>query len=99
LPVVLWLHHSDLADLWFSDHLLPGQDPANVEYADEQMNLGFSTGAVKPKQPFLLERDVDTDDIFRQAQRGGRGGGKRRNRTRITRKTRIIQISTDIDAA
>ena len=51
---------------------MPGQDSANAEYADEQMNFGFSTGALKPKQPFLLERGVDPDDIFRQTRRGGK---------------------------
>ncbi len=43
-PVVLWPHHFDLALLWFSGRLVPGQDPENEEYADEQMNFGFSTG-------------------------------------------------------
>ncbi len=43
-PVVLWPHHFDLAMLWFSGRLVPGQDPNNEEYADEQMNFGFSTG-------------------------------------------------------
>lgn len=43
-PVQLWPHHLDLALLWFSGRLVPGQDPANEEYADEQMNFGFSPG-------------------------------------------------------
>ncbi len=43
-PVVLWPHHFDLALLWFSGRLVPDQDPENEEYADEQMNFGFSTG-------------------------------------------------------
>jgi hypothetical protein len=42
--VQLWPHHLDLALLWFSGRLAPGQDPANEEYADEQMNFGFSRG-------------------------------------------------------
>jgi hypothetical protein len=43
-PVQLWPHHIDLAMLWFSGRLIPGQDPENEEYADEQMNFGFSPG-------------------------------------------------------
>lgn len=43
-PVSLWPHHYDLAVLWFSGRLVPGQDPDDEEVADEQMNFGFSTG-------------------------------------------------------
>ena len=43
-PVQLWPHHFDLAMLWFSGRLVPGQDPDNEEYADEQMNFGFVPG-------------------------------------------------------
>lgn len=43
-PVQLWPHHFDLAMLWLSGRLVPGQDPDNAEYADEQMNFGFATG-------------------------------------------------------
>lgn len=63
-------HRSQRVSNWFSDRLVPGQDPANAEYADEQMNFGISTVALKPERPFLLDRGVDPDDIFRQARRG-----------------------------
>lgn len=43
-PVQVWPHHFDLAMSWFSGRLVPGQDPNNEEYADEQMTFGFSTG-------------------------------------------------------
>lgn len=43
-PVQLWPHHFDLAVVWFSGRLVPGQDSDDPEYADEQMNFGFSTG-------------------------------------------------------
>lgn len=43
-PVQFWAHHFDLAVLWFSGRKVPGEDPQNPEYADEQMNFGFSTG-------------------------------------------------------
>jgi hypothetical protein len=52
-PVVLWPHHFDLAVLWFSGRLVPGQDPANAEYADEQMNFGFSTGDDTIPEPYF----------------------------------------------
>jgi hypothetical protein len=82
--------------LWFSGRLVSGQDLANAEYADEQMNFGFSNGALKPKRPFLLEWGVDPTTS--SARRGGvgRGGGKRRIRTRIAW---ILRINADTDAA
>lgn len=43
-PVQFWPHHFDLAMLWFSGRKVPGVDPNDREYADEQMNFGFSTG-------------------------------------------------------
>jgi hypothetical protein len=43
-PVQLWPHHFDHAFLWFSGRLVPGYEPRHCEYADEQMNFGFSTG-------------------------------------------------------
>ena len=45
--------------------------PANAASTHVQMNFGFSTNALKPKWPFLLERGVDPDNIFRQTWRGG----------------------------
>lgn len=52
-PVQLWPHHIDLALLWFSGRLVPGQDPANEEYADEQMNFGFTPGDEGIPQPYF----------------------------------------------
>jgi len=52
-PVQLWPHHIDLALLWFSGRLVPGQDPANEEYADEQMNFGFSPGDDSIPNPYF----------------------------------------------
>jgi hypothetical protein len=43
-PVQLWPHHFDLALMWLTGRRVPGIDPANEEYADEQMSFGFSTG-------------------------------------------------------
>ena len=60
------------------------------------MNLGISTGALKPMRPFLLARGVDTDDIFPldaagQEEAAGSGG--------IERELRVFRIKADIDAA
>lgn len=52
-PVQFWSHHFDLAMLWFSGRLVPGQDPANEEYADEQMNFGFSPGDAGIPEPYF----------------------------------------------
>ncbi len=52
-PVQLWPHHIDLAMLWFSGRLVPGQDPANEEYADEQLNFGFSPGDESIPHPYF----------------------------------------------
>ncbi len=52
-PVQLWPHHFDLAFLWFSGNLVPDQDPNNEEYADEQMNFGFSTGDESINEPYF----------------------------------------------
>ncbi len=52
-PVQLWPHHFDLALLWLSGRLVPGQDPSDPEYADEQMNFGFSTGDEGIAEPYF----------------------------------------------
>ena len=51
--VQFWPDHFDLAMLWFSGRLVPGQDPANAEYADEQINFGFSTGDEAIPEPYF----------------------------------------------
>jgi hypothetical protein len=52
-PVQLWPHHFDLAMLWFSGRLVPGEDAADEEKADEQMNFGFSTGDEGIADPYF----------------------------------------------
>jgi hypothetical protein len=52
-PVQLWPHHFDLAVVWFSGRLVPEQDPDDAEYADEQMNFGFSTGDEGLPEPYF----------------------------------------------
>lgn len=61
-PVQLWSHHIDLAMLWFSGRLVPGQDPENEEYADEQMNFGFSPGDGGIPNPYFYITAYPTPD-------------------------------------
>ena len=51
--IQLWPHHFDLAMLWLSGRLIPDQDPANAENADEQMNFGFVTGDGGIPEPYF----------------------------------------------
>jgi hypothetical protein len=51
--VQLWPHHFDLALLWLSGRRVPGQDPNDPEYADEQMNFGFSAGDEGIAEPYF----------------------------------------------
>ena len=52
-PVQFWSHHFDIAVNWYSGRLVPGQDPDNAEWADEQMNFGFSTGDEGTPDPYF----------------------------------------------
>jgi hypothetical protein len=51
--VQLWPHGFDLAMLWFSGRLIPGQDPKRASRSDEQMNFGFSTGDGGMPEPYF----------------------------------------------
>jgi hypothetical protein len=61
-PVQLWPHHFDLAMVWFSGRNVPGQDPDNPEYADEQMNFGFSTGDDDLPEPYFYATAYPTPE-------------------------------------
>lgn len=52
-PLLLWPHNFDLAFLWFSGRKVADQDPANPEYADEQMNFGFEPGDAGIPEPYF----------------------------------------------
>ncbi|HZQ07213.1 MAG TPA: DUF5996 family protein [Anaerolineae bacterium] len=54
-PVQLWAHDFDLALLWFSGRVVPGQNSSDEEAADEQMNFGFAVvGADIPEAYFYI---------------------------------------------
>ncbi|MFN2135409.1 MAG: DUF5996 family protein [Candidatus Promineifilaceae bacterium] len=60
--VQFWPHHFDLAVLWFSGRKVPGQDPDNPAYADEQMNFGFSTGDDGIPEPYFYATAYPTPE-------------------------------------
>lgn len=63
-PVQFWSHHFDLAMMWFSGRLVPEQDPKNEEYADEQMNFGFSPGDDGIPEPYFYVTAYPLPDKF-----------------------------------
>jgi len=66
-PVQFWPHHFDLAVTWFSGRLVPGQEPDDPEYADEQMTFGFSTGDGGVPEPYFYATAYPTPDGFTNA--------------------------------
>lgn len=52
-PVQLFPHHLDLALSWYSGRLIPDQDPADEDGAEEQMTFGFSTGDDTIADPYF----------------------------------------------
>jgi Family of unknown function (DUF5996) len=52
-PIQLWPHHFDLAMLWLPGDEVPGQDPADEEQSDQQMNFGFTFGDHGTAEPYF----------------------------------------------
>jgi len=52
-PVMLWPHHFDLAMMWLPGEKIPGQDPADEEQSDKQMNFGFTFGDGGIPEPYF----------------------------------------------
>ena len=63
-PIVLWPHNFDLAFLWFSGRKVAGQDPADPEHADEQMNFGFEPGDAGIPEPYFYVTAYPKPDGF-----------------------------------
>ena len=63
-PVVMWPHGFDIAVLWFSGRLIPGQDPRRASRSDEQMNFGFSTGTDDIGDPYFYATAYPAPDGF-----------------------------------
>ncbi len=52
-PIQVWPHHFDLSMIWLPGPKIPGEDPANEEHADKQMNFGFVFGDSSIEEPYL----------------------------------------------
>ncbi len=52
-PIQIWPHHFDLSMIWLPGTKVAGQDPANEEYADKQMNFGFAFGDDSIPEPYF----------------------------------------------
>jgi len=63
-PIQLWPHHFDLSMLWLPGEKIPGQDPANEEYADKQMNFGFTFGDEGLPEPYFYVTAYPLPDAF-----------------------------------
>jgi len=52
-PIQIFPHHFDLAMLWCPGEKIPGQDPADEESSDKQMNFGFVFGDAGIPEPYF----------------------------------------------
>ena len=52
-PIQLWPHHFDLAMVWLPGEKIAGQDPADEEHSDKQMNIGFTLGDAGIPEPYF----------------------------------------------
>ena len=65
-PIQLWPHHFDLSMLWLPCDKIPGQDPADEEASDKQMNFGFAFGDDAIPEPyFYVTAYPQPDDMHR----------------------------------
>ena len=63
-PVQLWPHHFDLAMIWLPGEKIPGEDPADAESSDKQMNFGFLFGDSGIAEPYFYITAYPFPDIF-----------------------------------
>ena len=63
-PIQVWPHHFDLSMIWLPGDKVPGQDPANEEYADKQMNFGFVFGDDGIAEPYLYVTSYPLPDAL-----------------------------------
>lgn len=52
-PIQLWPHHFDLSMVWLPGEKIDGQDPADEEQSDKQMNFGFAFGDETIPEPYF----------------------------------------------
>jgi len=63
-PIQIWPHHFDLAMLWLPGAKVAGQNIANEEYADKQMNFGFTFGDEGIPEPYFYITAYPLPDAF-----------------------------------
>ncbi len=63
-PIQLWPHHFDLAILWLPGEKIPGQNPEEEEYADKQMNFGFTFGDEGISEPYFYVTAYPLPEVF-----------------------------------
>ncbi len=63
-PIQLWPHHFDLAILWLPGEKIPGQNPGDEEYADKQMNFGFTFGDEGIPEPYFYVTAYPLPEVF-----------------------------------
>ena len=52
-PIQVWPHHFDLSMLWLPGEKIPGQDHADEESSDKQINFGFAFGDGGIPEPYF----------------------------------------------
>lgn len=70
-PLGLWPHHFDLAMLWLPGDKIPGQDPDDEEYADVQMNFGFTFGDEMVPEPYFYTTAYPVPEAFPASELAG----------------------------
>lgn len=63
-PIQLWPHHFDLAMMWLPGEKIFGQDPADEEYSDKQMNFGFTLGDDGNTEPYFYATAYPLPEAF-----------------------------------
>ena len=63
-PIQIWPHGFDLAMLWLPGEKIPGQDPADEESSDKQMNFGFTFGDEGIPEPYFYITAYPLPDAF-----------------------------------
>lgn len=70
-PLGLWPHHFDLAMLWLPGDRIAGQDPADEEHSDVQMNFGFTFGDDLVAEPYFYATVYPLPEGFPSVQLEG----------------------------
>jgi len=63
-PIQLWPHHFDLSMLWLPGAKIPGEDPADEERSDTQMNFGFAFGDATVPEPYVYVTAYPSPDAL-----------------------------------